>query len=114
MYSLVLSSKICCVLLVAHSVLTAGFVSTRDNLHTSKIKMRQTLNLKMSIYPLSDKQFSKLSPRQVNMAQWYSYWGTNRKARLEKVLESLLIAYGGMWLSWFLSFMTGMYLYLSG
>eukprot|EP00597_Dinobryon_sp_UTEXLB2267_P006343 CAMPEP_0170080012 /NCGR_PEP_ID=MMETSP0019_2-20121128/16248_1 /TAXON_ID=98059 /ORGANISM="Dinobryon sp., Strain UTEXLB2267" /LENGTH=221 /DNA_ID=CAMNT_0010293753 /DNA_START=141 /DNA_END=803 /DNA_ORIENTATION=+ len=41
------------------------------------------------------------------MSQWRSYWGTSKKERVQKVLESVLLAYGGMWLSWFLSFMAG-------
>lgn len=41
------------------------------------------------------------------MNQWRSYWGTNKKERVQRVLESVLLAYGGLWLSWFLSFMAG-------
>lgn len=45
------------------------------------------------------------------MEQWRSYWGINKKERLQKILESVLLAYGGMWLSWFLSFMAGILKY---
>lgn len=63
--------------------------------------------LSMTLYPIPNSLFSKLSPRQVTMAQWYAYWGTNKVQRLQKILESVLLAYGGMWFSWFISFMAG-------
>ena len=57
--------------------------------------------------PLSAKQVRPLVPKTVSVSQWISYWGNNPTERIQKVLESLLIAYGGAWLSWFLSFMSG-------
>jgi hypothetical protein len=41
------------------------------------------------------------------MEQWYAYWGTNKAERVAKILESVLLAYGGMWFAWFISFMGG-------
>lgn len=50
-----------------------------------------------------------MSHRRVTTEQWKSYWGVNKTERLQKVLESLLISYGGTWMAWFLSFMAGAY-----
>jgi hypothetical protein len=50
-----------------------------------------------------------LVPRQVTTQQWASYWGMNQKEKLQRILESVLVAYGGAWLAWFLSFMAGGY-----
>lgn len=63
--------------------------------------------LPMSISTVSSAQFTKLVPSNVTPDQWRAYWGVNKVDRLQRVLESLLLAYGGAWLSWFLSFLAG-------
>ena len=45
----------------------------------------------------------ELAPRRVTTEQWQAYWGVNKMERLQKVLESILLAYGGAWIAWFLS-----------
>ena len=73
----------------------------------------RTLNnvgkMRMSILPISQNKVYDLNlvSREVNAAQWSSYWGLNSKERLQRVLESLLVAYGGAWFAWFVSFMAG-------
>eukprot|EP01038_Epipyxis_sp_PR26KG_P008026 gene8026-10875_t len=61
----------------------------------------------MQLRPITRSQFADLSPRRVTTSQWFSYWGTNKLERTQKILESVLLAYGGLWLSWFFSFMAG-------
>jgi hypothetical protein len=61
----------------------------------------------MRLVPISTRQMRQLVPRSVSTKQWQSYWGVNSLERLQKVLESLLISYGGAWLAWFTSFMAG-------
>lgn len=63
--------------------------------------------MSMSLTPLSSSNVEKLIPRKVTNEQWISYWGVNEKERLQRILESFLIAYGGAWLAWFLSFLAG-------
>ena len=55
-------------------------------------------SLQCRISPLSRRVTieSKLVSRKVNNDQWFSYWGLNKKERLQKILESLLLAYGGI------------------
>lgn len=77
------------------------------HLHSMRRTRTRTTTPLMTMYPIPNSLFSKLSPRKVTMAQWYSYWGTNKMQRLQKILESVLLAYGGMWFSWFISFMAG-------
>ena len=55
----------------------------------------------MSLEPLSSSQVNMLFPRSVSNEQWISYWGVNEKERLQRILESFLIAYGGGWLAWY-------------
>jgi ABC-type spermidine/putrescine transport system permease subunit II len=50
---------------------------------------------------------SVLAPRKVSAQQWGAYWGMTKIERLQKVLESLLVAYGGAWMAWFLSMLAG-------
>jgi hypothetical protein len=61
----------------------------------------------MTLIPLSKKQFASVAPKQVTPDQWVSYWGVNQIERLQRILESVLLAYGGAWLAWFISFMAG-------
>ena len=61
----------------------------------------------MTLTPISTKQFSRLVPLKVTPDQWRSYWGVNKAERLQRVLESVLVSYGGAWLSLFLSYMAG-------
>ena len=66
-------------------------------------------SLTCSIIPISQNKIYDLNlvSREVTAAQWGSYWGANSKERLQRVLESLLVAYGGAWFAWFVSFMAG-------
>ena len=61
----------------------------------------------MLLVPISKKNVRNIFSKQVTPEQWLSYWGNNKIERLQRVLESVLIAYGGAWLSWFISFMAG-------
>lgn len=67
----------------------------------------KTATIIMSLIPINKVQINKILTKQVNTDQWLSYWGNNKIERLQRVLESVLIAYGGAWLSWFFSFMAG-------
>jgi hypothetical protein len=67
----------------------------------------KTTTIIMSLIPINKIQINKILTKQVNTDQWLSYWGNNKIERLQRVLESVLIAYGGAWLSWFFSFMAG-------
>ena len=62
-----------------------------------------TTSLHMRIIPCSKQQMQELVPRKVTTEQWQAYWGVNKMERLQKVLESILLAYGGAWIAWFLS-----------
>lgn len=64
-------------------------------------------NLQMLLVPISRKELKVLIPRHVTNTQWFSYWGNTRINLLQKLLESLLISYGGAWIAWLLSFMSG-------
>ena len=64
---------------------------------------RRGSSLTMRLVPCSARQASLLAPKRVTTEQWQAYWGLNKMERLQKVLESLLLAYGGAWFSWFLS-----------
>lgn len=63
--------------------------------------------LSMSLTPLSKTQIQRIFPTSVTNEQWLSHWGVNKKERLQRILESVLISYGGGWLAWFLSFLAG-------
>ena len=71
------------------------------------MSMRKREKMTMRIVPCSKKKMRVLVPRQVTTQQWAAYWGMNQKERLQKILESVLVAYGGAWMAWFLSFMAG-------
>lgn len=73
----------------------------------SSTRTRRSQTLQMRIVPCSVMQMSTLAPRKVSAEQWGAYWGVNKMERLQKVLESLLVAYGGAWMSWFLSMLAG-------
>jgi hypothetical protein len=60
-------------------------------------------NLLMSLEPLTSSNINMLFPRTVSNEQWVSYWGINERERLQRVLESFLISYGGAWLAWYSS-----------
>ena len=72
-------------------------------------KMNNVHSLTGSIIPISQNKIYDLNlvSREVTAVQWGSYWGANSKERLQRVLESLLVAYGGAWFAWFVSFMAG-------
>lgn len=64
----------------------------------------------MLLVPISRKDARFLIPRRVTNEQWFAYWGNTRINLLQKLLESILISYGGAWIAWFLSFMSGSFL----
>lgn len=64
----------------------------------------------MSLKPIVLKDMQSLAPKKVTTEQWISYWGINKVERLQKVLESILVSYGGTWMAWFLSFMAGSFI----
>jgi hypothetical protein len=95
-------------------ILQSCFVPPRDSIHlfpvqhgTASTKIVSRRTLEMRIVPCSAVQMSVLAPRKVSAQQWGAYWGVNKMERLQKVLESLLVAYGGAWMSWFLSMLAG-------
>lgn len=61
----------------------------------------------MAIAPISKKQFRKITPSRVTPEQYQAYWGINKMEKLQRILESVLVSYGGAWIAWFLSFMLG-------
>ena len=63
----------------------------------------------MSLTPIAKPDMQLLSPRKVTTDQWTAYWGTSKSEQVQKVLESVLLSYGGAWMAWFLSFMAGSY-----
>lgn len=77
-------------------------------LSTTSIPLRhQRSRTTMVLIPLSKSETSYLVPKRITNDQWSAYWGINKIERLQRVSESALVAYGGAWLSWFLSFMAG-------
>jgi hypothetical protein len=70
--------------------------------------MKSKINfINMRLTPLTRSQVKSIFPSTVTNSQWRSYWGVSKKERLQKILESILISYGGGWIAWFLSFMAG-------
>lgn len=74
---------------------------------TMNVNCRRHMFLHMSLTPLSTHQVQRIFPTSVTNEQWLSHWGVNKKERLQRILESVLISYGGGWLAWFLSFLAG-------
>ena len=72
-----------------------------QGLHTKKREV------KMQLLPISKNILRDIVPRRVNTEQWKSYWGTTPFEKVQKMMESVLVAYGGAWLAWFVSFMSG-------
>lgn len=64
-------------------------------------------DITMRMLPLTRPELARLVPHKVTRSQLVSYWGMNSKERLQRVLESLLVSYGGAWIAWFVSFMVG-------
>ena len=64
-------------------------------------------HLSMSLVPIGPNDLKRMTASSVTPDQWKSYWGLNNADRLQKILESFLVSYGGGWLAWFLSFMAG-------
>lgn len=63
--------------------------------------------LSMKLVPVSGERMKILFPRSVTPAQWRAYWGTTPLETVQRIMESVLFAYGGAWIAWFLSFMAG-------
>ena len=61
----------------------------------------------MVLVPFRPAELKRIIPKVVTVDQWKSYWGLNQVDRLQKIMESFLMSYGGAWLAWFLSFMAG-------
>jgi hypothetical protein len=68
---------------------------------------KKKLRVDMTITPISNMTFRKLTPKQVTPAQYQAYWGISKIEKLQKILESILLSYGGAWIAWCLSFMLG-------
>jgi len=73
----------------------------------AKSRVSKPASISMRMVPLSTRQVRPLVPRSVSPQQWTSYWGVNSTERVQKILEALLVSYGGAWLAWFTSFMAG-------
>ena len=69
--------------------------------------LRKPIITSMTLVPISSTDIRRITSTGVTTEQWKSYWGMNRIDRLQKVMESFLMSYGGAWLAWFLSFMAG-------
>jgi hypothetical protein len=54
----------------------------------------------MKLTRLSPTQAKSIIPTSVNNDQWISFWGVSKKERVQKILESFLISYGGGWMAW--------------
>jgi len=96
-------------LLLASLACVASF-SIRDGPHGKglcRLPRQQRHSVSMRVVPLSKTQMQSIVPRKVTRNQLMSYWGMNSKERLQRVLESLLVSYGGAWMAWFVSFMVG-------
>lgn len=65
------------------------------------------ISARMSISEIDYPAIKILIPTAVTTSQWNSYWGLNKPEILKRILESFLVAYGGAWMAWFLSFMAG-------
>lgn len=65
--------------------------------------------LSMKVVGVSRSRVLEIIPRKVTPEQVAAYWGVNPKERLQRILESALVSYGGAWAAWFLSFMAGGY-----
>ena len=63
----------------------------------------------MKVVGVSHSRMLQIIPRKVTPEQVAAFWGVNPKERLQRILESLLVSYGGAWAAWFLSFMAGGY-----
>ena len=89
-------------LLILLALLLASSTAFRP---TGRIFQRPVLSCRLT--PVSRAVMRKVVPRQVSLDQYGSYWGTNPIERVQRVFESVIIAYGGAWLAWFCSFMIG-------
>jgi hypothetical protein len=65
--------------------------------------------MRMEMVGISRSRLAEVIPRKVMPDQVAAYWGVNPKERLQRILESALVSYGGAWAAWFLSFMAGGY-----
>ena len=72
---------------------------------TGRTASRPLLSCRLT--PVSRAVMRKMVPRQVSLEQYGSYWGTSQIERVQRVFESVIVAYGGAWLAWFCSFMIG-------
>ena len=80
-----------------------------ESFHVPRRRVSLTLctQLSMRLAPISKAQMLAVVPRKITRPQLLSYWGMNSKERLQRILESLLVSYGGVWMAWFVSFMAG-------
>ena len=92
-------------LLVIPLVLLCLTITTSYIIHLKNVNRKN--DIRMTVLPISREEMSMLSPKKVTTPQWVAYWGVSPTERLQKVMESLLIAYGGSWMAWFFSFMAG-------
>lgn len=87
-----------------------------SNIESLKLKLHRPFSvvnqcqrdvLSMKLVPVSGERMKILFPRSVTPAQWRAYWGTTPLETVQRIMESVLFAYGGAWIAWFLSFMAG-------
>lgn len=105
----------CCILHVLEYSLVFGFHSKLTELRSVQSKVNPLINsrttlsvISMKIVPISRKAMRKVCPpSKVSIHQYGSYWGTNSMERVQRIFESVIVAYGGAWLAWFSSFMVG-------
>jgi hypothetical protein len=67
-------------------------------------------DLSMRVAPINRSVMRKIVPRQITIEQYGSYWGMNSIERVQKIFESVIVAYGGAWLAWVSSFVVGPYI----
>lgn len=79
----------------------------KSGLHRKTQKLRGEWSMK--VVGVSRSRVLEIIPRKVMPEQVAAYWGVNPKERLQRILESALVSYGGAWAAWFLSFMAGGY-----
>ena len=93
-------------LLVLCLTITTSYIIPSSSSSYLKNIIRKN-DIRMTVLPISREEMSMLSPKKITTPQWVAYWGVSPTERLQKVMESLLIAYGGSWMAWFFSFMAG-------
>ena len=83
---------------VVVTILTSGTTFAFSNGYIHNLQAETcTQKLKMSLIPITRTSLKSMTPRSPNVEQWKAYWGSSRSDKLQKLLESLLVSYGGAW-----------------